>query len=456
MHELGLSGHFSAAFNHGDYMFPQNCLPAGQSRKEELILFIIASLLLLPLFFQMSNGIFKETSFYFNSGGGVVLLPLPLSIIVCGVGVVVLGGLAKVRLTMAVLLVTCMGMLVATLLLGLKFGSIEKSKLILLVQYVLPMSALVLGQQYGTRPGAVHIMAKAFTLILLLAVPAQLLSTFMVGLNILSPSLFLFSAYQHLQYIPVIFVGGFLIAVFALWDARVYRLLLTFLGGLMGVYASFSLSMLAAGFLILGLLCFTGYAIFLRKNRLFASVLTLLTVLMLVLSMSLVNRDLLAEKLGSHYSSEALPKIDGAKRKANEVLVGVPRNLTERAEYIKFYISEISQNPSSIFFGHPAPPSRSSYPSAHNYYLDFIYNFGVLAIVPLLGLAGFTVRSVIRTFSRVFMSSETVGVAGVVLFLLFADNMLKVGMRQPYPGLITFYLWGVLLAILLRLEKSKL
>ena len=38
------------------------------------------------------------------------------------------------------------------------------------------------------------------------------------------------------------------------------------------------------------------------------------------------------------------------------------------------------------------------------------------------------------------------GLAAIVLFLVVIDNSLKVGLRQPYPGILTFFLWGLLLA----------
>lgn len=440
-------------------------------QKRKITLFTIAFFLILPLFFQLSNGVFNDTSFYFNSGGDLALLPIPLSTIMSFIGIVLLGGLTKARLTMAVLLLTSVGMLAATALLAIEHGSIKKSKLVLLAQYVMPMCALLLGQQYGVRPGAVSIMAKAFTLILVLAVPAQLISTLTSGLNILSPSLFLFSAYQHLQYIPVIFVGAFLVAIFTLWEFQYYRLLLSILAGLMGAYVSFSLSILAIVFLISGMVCFSGHTILLRKKGLYASVITLLTTFILVCSLALNDSEALKEKLGAYTPSKvSLNMEEGrsntdevvfetpsqASPKAEEVVFSTPRNLTERAIYLTFYMEEIVQNSSSILLGHLEPPDRSSYPSAHNYYLDFIYNFGALAIIPLLGLAGFTVYSVIRNFPKIFTSSKTLGIAGVVLFLLFADNMFKVGMRQPHPGLMTFYLWGVLLAFLVKLEKRRL
>lgn len=479
-----------SVFSLANYKYTPNrlCYSDGEKihQNKKIILFTIAFFLILPLFFQIANGVFNDTSFYFNSGGELALLPIPLSTLVSFVGIVLLGGLTKARLTMAVLLLTSLGMLAATALLSVEHGSIKKSKLILLAQYVLPMCALVLGQQYGVRPGAMNIMAKAFTLILVLAVPTQLISTLTSGLNILSPSLFLFSAYQHLQYIPVIFVGAFLVAVFTLWEFQPYRLLLSILAGLMGAYVSFSLSILAIVFLISGMVCFSGRTILLRKKGLHASVVTLLTTFILVCSLASNDSEALKEKLGDYTPSkvsleieevssntdeivfetpsEASPETDEAvfetppepSPKAEEIVVSTPRNLTERAMYLTFYMDRIVQNPSSIFLGHLEPPDRDSYPSAHNYYVDFIYNFGVLAIIPLLSLAGFTVYLVIRNFSRIFLSSKTIGIAGVVLFLLFADNMFKVGMRQPHPGLMTFYLWGVLLALLMRLERRKL
>jgi hypothetical protein len=140
-------------------------------QKRKFALFAIACFLILPLFFQISNGVFNDTSFYFNSGGELALLPIPLSTIMSFVGIVLLGGLTKARLTMTVLLLTSLGMLATTALLAIEHGGIKKSKLVLLAQYILPMCALVLGQQYGVRPGAMNIMAKAFTLILALAVP---------------------------------------------------------------------------------------------------------------------------------------------------------------------------------------------------------------------------------------------------------------------------------------------
>jgi hypothetical protein len=38
-------------------------------------------------------------------------------------------------------------------------------------------------------------------------------------------------------------------------------------------------------------------------------------------------------------------------------------------------------------------------------------------------------------------------------YLLLVETMLKVGLRQPYPGIVGFFIWGLLLARLSALEE---
>jgi len=57
---------------------------------------------------------------------------------------------------------------------------------------------------------------------------------------------------------------------------------------------------------------------------------------------------------------------------------------------------------------------------------------------------------VYRARDAILARPDLLGLTGVVLFLLVIDNSLKVGLRQPYPGIITFFLWAV---VLYRLAK---
>lgn len=440
------------------YVSENNGLFSGSEKvfriSDRWLLSIVAFGLFFPLFFQLSSGIFHDQALYFNSGGRLAMLPIPLSVIACYVGILLLGGYARARLALTVVFIVFMGMLFATILLAAKYGGQEQAKLILLVQYVLPVFALVLGQQYGGKDDAIRNMSKVFLFVLLLVVPVQLLATYVQGLSFLSPSLFLFSVFQHLQYLPVIFVGGFLVAVFTLWGSKEYRLRILILATFMGVYVSLSLSMLATGLLFLGLVFFAVYKSFWRDGGGYAATVMALAVISSWLTfVFLANPDILAAKLGFGISVVGGVAREGTVGALEGGRGVVPQNITERVEYWDFYLAGITQDWISMFFGHLGVPNRDQYPSAHNYYIDFIYNFGFLAILPLLWLIGYTVFMLIRNFMPMIKSSETVGVAGVVLFILLVDNMLKVGLRQPYSGIMTFFLWGVLLAVLLRFKE---
>lgn len=405
-------------------------------------------LLFLPLFFQLSGGIYQGQHPNFSSGGKLALLPIPVSLLACYAGIVVLGGYTKARLALIVIFFLFMGMLFTSLLLTANYGSEEQSKLILLVQYILPVFALVLGQQYGMEKGAVSQMAKVLFFILLFIVPLELLSTLAKGFGFLSPSVYLFSIYQHMQYVPVIFVGCFLIALFALSEESGYQQGLLLLSAIMGVYVSFSFSMLAYILIVTGTVVFFLRNISLGKNVRQSALVVMIVGLAIILSLVfLVNSQFLREKFGVDLSGEFS---DGIERLNNR---------QERLVYWRFYVTEIFDSYKTFWFGHVSAPDRSKFPSAHNYYLDFIYNFGFLAILPLLGLVVFTTYSAVRNTFSIWASSKVMGLMGVVLFLLLADNMLKVGMRQPYPGIITFFLWGMALSILVEYgrerEKSK-
>jgi O-antigen ligase len=109
-----------------------------------------------------------------------------------------------------------------------------------------------------------------------------------------------------------------------------------------------------------------------------------------------------------------------------------------------------------FLLGHAKRPDRTKFPSAHNYYLDFIYNFGFISLIPLLAVIGYTLGKIYQHREEILKSPGLLGIAAVVVFMLLADNSLKVGLRQPYSGILTFFLWGVLLSRFTKLEAPKL
>jgi hypothetical protein len=274
-----------------------------------------------------------------------------------------------------------------------------------------------------------------------------------------------FSIYQHLQYVPVIFVSAYLVALFSLWDLRIHRQLLLILAPMLAIYVVASISMLAILMLTIG---FLGFAIFklISTTEKLPAVLCLL-VMTLTWSSIQYGQALFPDVCGFtnklaplQLTKSATPELDRITQK-NLTKSATPeldrittKNLTERIGTWDYYTKNIVTNPRVFLFGHAVPPDRAKYPSAHNYYLDYIYNFGLIALVPIFALIAYTFALIYRHRRDILFSPGLFGLCMVTLFLILVDNSLKVSLRQPYPGIFSFFLWGALLSKLIDLNKS--
>ena len=76
----------------------------------------------------------------------------------------------------------------------------------------------------------------------------------MHGTFYLFPHVYLFSIYQHLQYVPVIFVSAYLMALYGLWQLPRFKKVLLILIPVMGLYAAASVSISALVLLFSGII----------------------------------------------------------------------------------------------------------------------------------------------------------------------------------------------------------
>lgn len=390
---------------------------------------LLAFTVMLPIFFQLKGGLFTSTQIVFSSEGVLSQLPLPFSIFACYLGLAAFGGYSQVRRSLLAFFFLYLGMLLSVLLNGVPTGE----RLILLVQYLLPVAALVMGEQFCQRPQAVPILSKAAACVLWLVVPIQLVSSWQLGHGYLSPHLYLFSIYQHLQYVPALFVGLFWFVVF---ERSVQRtsVSLWLLGFLMAIYVVKSQSMAAMLFMALAM---CGYALrYLRSGglKVFGFVVVI--------------------ALGGGVGIEDMSGRPSFEEKFSLGSQLLPTNALQRGDYWAFYADKVLDGGAEFLLGHGEPVDRERYPSAHNYYLDLLYNFGLLGLLPLMGLIIYTGLKVACCFSTVWRQPALLGLLGVVAFWVLVDNSLKVGLRQPYPGILIFFFWGILLTLLKRTEVS--
>lgn len=409
---------------------------------------MVAAGLMFPVFFQLSGSIFKYQGSVFSSHGVLLDLPIPVSVLFCYAALAFFGRYARARRSLTVIFLSFCLMLLSVMMTTQGDVGLREGKVILQMQFILPMLALVLGQTFEDTPETIACISKGALLVVGFVVPLQLVSTWIHGFPILSSDLYAFSVYQHLQYVPLVLVCGYLIGCFSLWEDRRSRLFIICLGVFVGAYVVHSFSALAIGGLLLGA---TGLAFYVYRYdgddvKRPALVLLLLIALGSYGATSAVERwtnDVGGSREGTRGAAVvefASWRLDGGSSIAS--IAGIWR----------FHAEGIVDSQGTLAFGNRRPPDRKLFPSAYNYYLDFAYNFGIIALLPILWLLWITLRKSVHHIDEISENPGTVVLVSVIVYLLLVDNSFNVGLRQPYPGIFTFFLWGVLLSRLQRLD----
>lgn len=407
----------------------------------------IAVLLVSPIFVSLEEGLFRGVrSPNYDSGGNIGTLPIPLSVFGCYLGIALLGNFRRANLGLAVIFMSFVFMALSTVTTAFSGHSEAQAKLILLMQYMLPMFGLVLGMMYEDRGQNIRIAEKAMLAVIAVLVPLQLLTGWVQGYVWLSSYAYFFTIYQHLQYVPVIVVGGYLVALYSLWNQPFWQRLIIVLAPAIGIYVAASASMLAAGFAVTGSFLFAIHRIAIthevvRRGKEWMIV----ALIVIVWPIYYLCVRFLPDIMTGSFNK-------GTYLYIQKFTLDVLPNVQGRIETWLFYLSNIFGSPSTFLLGHSGPPDRKTWASAHNYYLDYTYNFGSIAALAIVGLVIFTVIRLYQSRRLIMVSPAMVGLTVVVLFLLIPDNLLKVGMRQPYPGIVTFFLWGLLLN---RIESMR-
>jgi len=403
---------------------------------------LILVLLIFPLFFQLSGTVFNDPSYEFTTMGILSQVPLPISLFGCFLGIFILSNYQTSRISLNVIFLTFVIMLWATINTTIGQVENEKSKIILMFQFVFPMFGLVLGQMFDSKNGSSLYFEKVGILIVGVLIPCQVMLSLYRSGSILTPYFYFFSIHQNLQYVPVIFICIFLFSLFSLWENGGYRKKLLFLGLFIGYYVVASVSMLTYFILFTGLIIFAASRWINRSDR--------WPIFLFLLVLSSVVISLYFFKTNSYFIQKFSFLSDGLN---NEYGNPIP-NVEYRVRIWQFYLSGIFTDLKTFLFGHTQIPERILYPSAHNYYLDLTYNFGILSVIPIFILIALTTKMVFYSKSMILKRSDLIGLLLVTFFLVVVDNFFKVGLRQPYPGILSFFLWGLLLSRLTNLKMT--
>jgi len=407
---------------------------------------LIVLSIIVPMFIQIESGLFRESSLIFDSEGVIGRLPIPLSVLGCFIGIIIIGNYWRANMSFGMILFSFIMMLIASLVSTYHQNEATKAKLFFLLQFILPMFALVLGQQYEGLDPKMTQLRRIFLWLLCIVIPLQLLATFMQGQTQLSPYLYLFSIYQHWQYVPVILTTAFIIVLYGCWEHNYYKRIISILFPIMSIYVAASNSTMALMLFITGT---AGYLIYNITKGSMDKLLMLLSLIVIVLSCSYIYY---FQSGSSSWQKIQVLRSDNIKSKYVSIDVKQSRSITDRIPIWKFYTEQYGKNIRTILWGNAQPPDRNMFKSAHNYYLEFLYNFGILSMVPLMSLIGVTVYTAYKVRRELYTSPELIGFLIGLYFIIFIDNCFKVGLRQPYPAIFTFFIWGILLSKMMNLH----
>jgi len=409
--------------------------PTADIRWRNSLLWIIGGGLLFPLFFQLSGRIYDSIEPVWDSGGVISQLPLPVSLLACYGGLLLLAANYR-RATLALKVVAVMALLMV-LSLVLAGPGIELRKVILFIQVLLPTAGLVLGQLVEDKN---KIIPKAFLGVLLLIVPAQLLAGWLRGYFGLTHYMYVFSIYQHFQYVPLILICGFAYSMSMLWDT--YRKIFYFLAPLMYIYAVGSFSFLT----IFAFISFIGTFSFFRLK----GVKKIQAIILVVAAIVGIQAYFAIMKNCIDFKDSTMDMFrDQYVGKYERMEQGrPPANIEERLGDWKLYGNGIVESAKTVFLGHPVPFPREVKTSAHNWYLDVAYNFGVISLLPVIFLSGYTLYLLWQRREK--WPTELFWLTAIVFYLVFVDSNLKVTLRQPYAGIFAYFMWGMLLSSLKR------
>jgi hypothetical protein len=391
---------------------------------------IVAAALLIPIFVRLNSGLFIDKEILLSGGKSLLSLPVPLSIFLTYVAILIIGSFRTVHLSLSVIFFTFVLMIFSTLIISTGHGDLELSKILLIIQYVLPMGALVLGEMFKEEwLDKESNIERAMLIVLLVLVPLQLVSSWMQESLQLASHIYIFSIYQHVYYVPVIFIAAYLLAIFSLWPDIRFKKTLIILSPMMGLYAAASLSFIAVTFIIVGMLFFAALRWRTASEKIPMSIFIVM----------------IAACFG--YLVIEMSSVDIARRFSDVA--------SEIVNSWMFYVDEIFTNSTSLLLGLPDALDASKFSSAHNYYLDMVRNFGLVAAVPLMALFGYSLRAIYLAKKSFNNNSAVLGHIFVLFFLLVVDNATQVSLRQPYSGVFTFFLWGLLIARISKLNTNQ-
>ena len=383
--------------------------------------FIIPTILILPIFFSLKNGIYNEN--LIDTSGHRILFEknFPISIFITLTSFFYF----RRNIFYSKLLLIFFLTSVIIFFTNSFIFNFSLNKFIYFLQITIPISILITGLNIK------NINFKLIYLVIFFLIVFQILVTASTGYFVLRSNLIFFTIYQNLQYVTSIIVSiGFIII---LDKENKLNFIKEFLFlGLLFLYAVMSLNFSTILIYIFGL---SLYLILKKKIKFVKIILIVTGIFFSLFLISQINLDKEVSKFQHDRSFKT-------KQLNNLMKFKMPNNIQQR---LIIYDEFFNQNfkISEIIFGKKDLNFFKKYKSSHNIFLDYLLINGIFFSIAIFLLIIYLAILNFQNYSNRFFLSII-----LFIFALMMENLFKVALRQPYSGLISFFYLGFFISFL--------
>lgn len=393
-------------------------------------------ILLLPIFFLLNGEIYFEPSIHISSQKNIYTVPIPISYIFSIILIFYLFYKKGFEiLKNKIFKILFFSSIVILIILTLS-KNLNTDRVLELIQFLIPWMGLFIAINLENNKNIFKIIFYFLFCILSL----QLFFTFFLDKTIIVSDLLFFSVYQNIQYVGVIFTLLTILVSINLFNNKKFAVIFLIILSLIYSTLTYSFSSL-----FIWIFFFSGYLIKLifreKKHIIYILKYLLIFIIFLLISFSFFNysiKNIDQDKFRTKLSGGGKNYYENMMKFNDLINLKIPKNITLRLTIWEKYYQKIIDDKKILILGDKDREMDTIYQSAHNLFLDIIYKFGLILISPYLFLFFLVLFKLyaLKSNEKDFMSLL------LVFLVVLTENIFKVSLKQPYPGIISFYLIG--------------
>ena len=394
---------------------------------------IYFTILLIPIFFLLDGNIYFEPAFKINSQNYLQNVPIPASYFISALLICYFFFKKnfkifnyKIFIILFFCTISLTGLLIFT-------KSIDYYRLINLVQFLLPWMGLVIALNLKIYLN-MYIIIYYFLIFIL---SLQLSVTFFLEKKIIISDIIFFTVYQNIQYVSTVFTLLTILVSINLFKDK--KLEIIFLNLLSLIYSTltYSLSSLSI-FAIFFSGCLLKFFFEKNQNRVKIFKIFILSFIFILLFLGFLNYLKKDDDKQKFVTNNNVNYYENSLKFKDILNFKTPANIILRIEIYKNYFQTISNDKRILFLGDKSGELDKKFKSSHNLILDIIYKFGLILVIPYLYLFFL----ILHKLSKFKNKTNDFTSFLILLIVILVENFFKLSLKQPYPGIISFYLIG--------------